>query len=72
MSQPPAGQPHNPYGNVEHHCNIRDESRATLDADVEQSDAVDIAHEERLWILIESDASHRQNNGKVCGTLKLL
>ena len=61
MSQPPAGQPDKPNGNDEHHTNINDESRATLDADVEPSEAVDIAHEERLEILITSKATHREN-----------
>jgi len=61
MSQPPGTQNPHPDGNGEHHSNINDESRATLDADVEPSEAVDIAHEERLENLIDSEASNRQN-----------
>lgn len=60
MSQPPK-EPDNTRGIGEHHTNVSDESRATLNADVQPSEAADIAHEERLEVLIESGASHPQN-----------
>ena len=61
MSQPPTGQPDKPNESGEHHSNVCDESRPTLNADVEPPEAVDLAHEERLEILIESDVANPQH-----------
>ena len=56
MSQVPK-QHHNPKENVEHHGNVSDESKASLNADLEPSAAKDRAEDERLEILIQSDSS---------------
>jgi hypothetical protein len=56
MSQVPE-QHHNPNENVEHHGNISDKSKATLNADLEPSAAKDRAADERLEILIQSELS---------------
>ena len=54
MSHPPE-QPRDSNTSGEHHCNISDESRPTLNSDLEPSEATDKAQDERLEILIKSD-----------------
>jgi hypothetical protein len=60
MSQPPE-EPHDPNTNGEHHSNVADESKATLNADLGSSEATDESQEERLEILIESDLVARED-----------
>ena len=52
MSQVPE-EHHNANENGEHHRNVSDESKASLDADLEPSAAKDRAEDERLAILIQ-------------------
>jgi hypothetical protein len=54
VSQVPE-EDHNTNENGEHHSNISDESKASLDADLEPSAAKDRAEDERFAILIQSD-----------------
>jgi hypothetical protein len=54
MSHPPE-QPRDSNKSGEHHSNVSDESRPTLNSDLEPSEATDKAQDERLEILIESD-----------------
>jgi hypothetical protein len=61
MSQPPE-EPHDPNRNCEHHSNVADESKATLNADLGPSEAKDIAQEERFEILIQSDLVVREED----------
>ena len=44
-----------PNKNCEHHSNVSDESRPTLNVDLGPSEATDQAQNERLEILIKSD-----------------
>ena len=54
MSQPTEAHG-DPSKSGEHHSNVSDESRPTLNVDLGPSDATDEAQDERLEILIKSD-----------------